>query len=205
MAALAYVIVLLAMLGLAGWGALTLLVQRSLARTGFGLLLLLACIVLPFFLSYGWFYGSLAAAIGAVVAAVQLFGRVGWVARVGFVVAIAFVLIEPAASVFYDDRQTAERFGRCEGDVAIRTIRADLARDGHYPPDIHTVAVDSAPYESPSCPIYQNVNWLYHAGQTDYTLGYWVDWRVGKHVCLHSSGQKGWSCGLNRWGPFSPA
>ena len=200
---MAYLIVLLALLGFAGWGALRLLAQHSLTRIGLGLLLLLACVVVPFFLYYGWFYGTLAAVLGMAVAAVQLFGKVRRLARVGFVVAIAFVLIEPGASVFLDDRQTAERLARCQGDVAIRTIKADLARDGHYPPDIHTMAVDSGPYENPSCPIYQNVNWLYRAGPTDYTLGYWVDWRVGKHVCLHASSQRGWSCGLNRWGPFS--
>jgi hypothetical protein len=204
MAALAYLIVLLAVLALAGWGALTLLAQRSLTRIGLGLLLLLACILLPFFLYYGWFYGTLAAVSGAVVAAVQLFRKVGWVARVGFVVAIAFVLIEPAASVFLDDRQAAERIDRCEGEVAVRTIEAARRGEGHYPPDLHTVAVDSERYGSPSCPLYIQINWLYRAGETDYTVGYWRDWLVGKHVCLHSSGQNGWSCGLNRWGPFSP-
>ncbi len=117
---------------------------------------------------------------------------------------IAFVLVEPGASVFLSDVQTAEGIGRCQGDVAVRTMEADRAQDGHYPPDIHTVAVDSERYGSPSCPLYNQINWLYRAGPNDYTLGYWVDWRVGKDVCLHSSGEKGWSCGLNRWGPFSP-
>ena len=193
------------MLGFAGWGALRLLAQRAPTKIGLGLLLLLACIILPFFLYYGWFYGTLAAAIGVAVAAVQLFGKVGWLGRVGFVAPVAFVLVEPAASVVFSDVQAAESLARCQGEVAIKTIKGDRARDGHYPPDIHTVAVDSDRYESPSCPLYNNVNWLYRAGQSDYTLGYWVDWRVGKHVCLHAASREGWSCGVNRWGPFSPA
>src|SRR2546429_28369 len=97
------------------------------------------------------------------------------------------------------------RVGRCEGEVAIRTIEADHARDGHYPPDIHTMAVDSDRYESPSCPIYQNVDWLYRSGSQGYTVGYWNDWLLlGKHICLHTSGHQGWNCGLNQWGPFRP-
>ena len=200
----AYALVILGLTGLAGWGALRLLARRSLVSTGLGLLLLVACVILPFFLGYGWPYGTIAAVLGAVVAFVQLFGKVGWLARVGLVVAIAFVTIEPPAWLFLDNVQTAERIGRCWGEVAIRTIEADRARDGHYPPDIHTVAVDSGPYESPSCPIYQGINWLYQAGRTDYTLGYWKDWLLAKHVCLHSADQPGWTCGLNRWGPFRP-
>jgi len=204
MAALVYALVLLALTGLAGWGALRLLAQGSLARIGLGLLLLFACVILPWFLGYGWFLGSLAAVLGAVVAFVQLFGKVAWLARVGLVAAIAFLPIEPAAFLFLDNMQTAERIDRCEGEVAVRTIDADRAQEGHYPPDIHTVAVDSGRDESPSCPLYNGVNWLYRPGRTGYTVGYWNDWLVGKHVCLHTSGQQGWSCGLNQWGPFRP-
>ena len=205
MAALVYALVLLALTGLAGWGTLRLLAQRSLVRSGLGLLFLFACVILPFFLGYGWAYGTLAAVLGAVVAGVQLFGKVGWLARVGLVVVIAFIAIEPAAWFWVDNLQTAERIGRCEGEVAIRTIEADHARDGHYPPDIHTVAVDSDRYESPSCPIYQNVDWLYRSGSQGYTVGYWNDWLLlGKHICLHTSGHQGWNCGLNQWGPFRP-
>ena len=185
MAALVYALVLLALTGLAGWGTLRLLAQRSLVRSGLGLLFLFACVILPFFLGYGWAYGTLAAVLGAVVAGVQLFGKVGWLARVGLVVVIAFIAIEPAAWLWVDNLQTA--------------------RDGHYPPDIHTVAVDSDRYESPSCPIYQNVDWLYRSGSQGYTVGYWNDWLLlGKHICLHTSGHQGWNCGLNQWGPFRP-
>jgi hypothetical protein len=203
MAVLVYALILLGVTGLAGWGALRLVARGSLA-SGLGLLLLFACVILPFFLGYGWFLGTLAAVLGAVVAFVQLFGKVGSMARAGLVVAIAFISIGPAAWLFADNLQTAERIGRCQGDVAIRTIDADRARYGHYPPDIHTMAVDSSSYESSACPIYQNVNWLYQAGRTDYTVGYWNDWLLGKQVCLHTSGQPGWSCGLNQWGPFRP-
>jgi len=204
MAVLVYALVLLAVTGLVGWGAVRLLARGSLAMIGLGLLLLLACVILPFFLGYGWSLGTLAAVLGAVVAFVQRFGKVGWMTRAGLVVAIAFISIGPAAWLFADNLQTAERIGRCWGEVASRTIEADRAAEGHYPPDLHTVAVDSGPYESPSCPIYQGVNWLYQAGRTEYTLGYWNDWLLGKQVCLHTSGQQGWSCRLNQWGPFRP-
>jgi hypothetical protein len=204
MAVLVYALILLAVTVLAGWGALRLLARGSLAAIGLGLLLLFACVILPFFLGYGWAYGTLAAVLGAVLAFVQRVGKVGWLARAGLVVAIAFISIGPAAWLFADNLQTAERIGRCWGEVAIRTIEADRAGEGRYPPDLHTVAVDSGPYESPSCPIYQGVNWLYHAGRTDYTFGYWNDWLLGKQVCLHTAGQQGWSCGLNQWGPFRP-
>src|SRR2546421_8479038 len=95
MAALVYALVLLALTGLAGWGTLRLLAQRSLVRSGLGLLFLFACVILPFFLGYGWAYGTLAAVLGAVVAGVQLFGEVRLLAPVGLLVVIAFIAIEP--------------------------------------------------------------------------------------------------------------
>jgi hypothetical protein len=204
MSGVVYAIVILALTGLAGWATLRLLAPGSLAKLGLGFLLLFACVILPWFLGYGWYLGTLAAVLGALVAFVQLFGKAGWLARLGFVAAIAFLPIEPTAFLFVSNLQAAERVDRCEAEVAVRTIEADRAQEGHYPPDLHTVAVDSDRYESPSCPLYNGVNWLYRIGGKDYTVGYWNDWLVGKHVCLHRSGEPGWSCGLNQWGPFRP-
>jgi hypothetical protein len=97
-----------------------------------------------------------------------------------------------------------ERIDRCQGNVAIATIDGDRAQNGYYPRTVHDFAVDSDSYDDQNCPLLQGVNWLYRASPRGYTVGYWVSWLVASDVCLHSSGQQGWTCGLNQWGPFKP-
>jgi hypothetical protein len=90
-----------------------------------------------------------------------------------------------------------------------RPWRAGDSRAGGqgYPTDtLEILAQDQVRYGSGSCPLGSAGNWLYRVGAPGtYTFGYWVDWRLAKHVCLHTSGPEGWSCGFGQWGPFPPA
>ncbi|MDQ6882605.1 MAG: MFS transporter [Candidatus Dormibacteraeota bacterium] len=201
-----YVLILVALCGLSGWVAIRFLAQGTVKTISIGVLSLLASLILPlFFGRYGWPIGTLSAVMGAIVATVQFFMQRRWKAGLSLVGAVALIATGSPFLVFVSYLQEAEQVDRCQADVAVKAIELTPWAGGRFPADIHDVAMAVDRFQSPSCTAFVPNHYLYRAGSTDYTFGYWNDWIIGKHVCLHSAGQHGWSCGLNRWGPFPAA
>lgn len=201
-----YFLVVLAGCGVIGWLAVLALNQRSLGAVAGGFLFLFAAVTAPILLAYGWLYGVFAATAGGVVCAIQRFNRASQLGRLGLIASTALIGIAPLAWLEVGNISASERIARCQGNVAIATIEGDRAQNGFYPPTVHDFAVDSdsIDYEDQNCPIYQDVNWLYRQSPRGYTVGYWISWLAADDVCLHSSGQQGWRCGLNQWDGFHP-
>lgn len=197
-----YFLIVLAACGVAGWLAGRRLSQLSRAGTASGALFLLVAVTAPLLLTYGWLDGVVIATLGALVAAIQRFGHAPVLGRLVLIVTVGFIGIGPLTWLEVGNVTASERIARCQGNVAIQTIEGDRAQTGSYPPTVHDFAVDSNAYEDQNCPILQNVNWLYRESPRGYAVGYWVSWLFANDVCLHSSGLRGWTCGLNQWGPF---
>ena len=201
---LAYFVIILGACGLLGWLAIRCLLQSSPHVVAAGVLLLVIAVVAPLFLAYGWVYGVAAAVIGGMASAVRGIKQAGWIKRLVVVAAVLFMGIEPVGSLWLANGQADERISRCQGDVVIRTLQRGVAPSGPYPVTLHDIAIASEDNGDQNCPLYQGAKVLYLATPTGYTVGYWADWWFVKDVCLQSSGQHGWTCGLNRWGPFQP-
>lgn len=182
------------------------LVLRRTPRTvlGGGALILVAGFI-PLLLAYSFAPGIAATVVGAAVAAARNWS--GMAAR-GWVLAAAAVVVliaEPVLVLNVTQVQEDERYSRCAGDMAIAAVAKSVAQGEGYPADMGEVANFDGEYGVGDCYVSNDVNWLYRVSiPGTYTLGYWVDWRVTRHVCLHKAGTQGWTCGFEMWGPFKP-
>jgi len=185
-------------------GGVILITRRSILAIGAGLVLLIAAALLPLLFAYAFLIGIAGAVVGGTAAAIWRGGRIGWVHRTLLAVSIVALVAVPLLAIEANRIQGAESYDRCAGDKAIAVIERSRASGAGYPSDMHEVALQDGEYGDP-CYVSNGVHWLYKLGVPGtYTLGYWVDWRVARHVCLHVAGTRGWSCGFENWGPFRP-
>lgn len=183
----------------------TLLLTRSALGIVGGLALILVAGFVPLLLAYTIVLGVAAAVVGAVAAVVRTWRRMapaGWVLAAG---AVLVLIAEPLLVFNVSLVQADESYSRCAGDAAIAAIQKSVAQGRGYPADMGGVAQFDGEYGVGACYVSPGVNWLYRVSiPGTYTLGYWVDWRVTRHVCLFSSRTRAWSCGFEAWGPFKP-
>ncbi|HXJ48553.1 MAG TPA: hypothetical protein VNF91_05225 [Candidatus Acidoferrum sp.] len=186
--------------------AISLLVRDTvLTRLG-GLLLLATAALVPLLFAYAWPLGIAGAVLGGAAAALRSGRGLGTLHRVLLIVAVLSLVGLPAGILEASRIQIDETFDRCAGDRAVAAIEHSRAAGRGYPANVGEIALeDGGSIYSGSCYIGSGTNWLYRVTKPGtYTVGYWVDWSVIKHVCLHSAGSQGWSCGFERWGPFRP-
>src|SRR5579864_67428 len=197
---------LLAGYGWLGWFTVRCLAGRSGARLAVGGLLMLTSLYAPFLLAYSWVFGVVPIVIGGTIAAVQHFKGASGLRRAGLVLAIVVLSLGGQLLIAGSDASSSEQISRCQGQVAIRAIADYRAQFGVYPPTVHDFAIESesASIENQNCPLYNNVNWLYRPSAGRYVVGYWTQWLLVRNVCMHESTNPGWTCGLERWGPFKP-
>lgn len=170
-----------------------------------GTLLVLFAGVLPLAFAYAWPAGVAGAAIGSMVAAVRYGRRVDWPRRILPLAAVLIVIVEPALVLNVSQVREDETYSRCAADKAVAVVEQSRIEGKGYPQDIHEIALADGAYGDKPCYVSNGVNWLYRIDASGrYTLGYWVDWRVTRNVCLHTAGKQGWSCGFEAWGPFRP-
>ena len=196
-------LVILAIPAAIAFAGTTLLLRRTRFAMLGGVALLLVAGLVPLLLAYAYWLGVIAAGVGPLAAAAWHWRRLatpGWaLAAAALVVVVGEqLLIFTVLTV-----QADERFSRCAGDMAIAAVAKSVAQGRGYPENMPEVAAFDGEYGE--CYVTNNVNWLYRVSAPGtYTLGYWVDWHVTRHVCLHKAQTQGWTCGFEMWGPFKP-
>jgi hypothetical protein len=185
-------------------GGVVLIARRSIVAIGGGLVLLAVAALVPLLFAYAIAIGIAGAVVGGTAAAIWQGRRIGWVHRTFVAASVVALVAVPMLVIEANRIQGAESYDRCAGDKAIAAIEQSRAAGKGYPSDMHEVALQDGEYGD-SCYVSNGVNWLYRVGVPGtYTLGYWVDWRLARHVCRHVAGTRGWSCGFESWGPFRP-
>ncbi|HET9782113.1 MAG TPA: hypothetical protein VFR33_10070 [Candidatus Dormibacteraeota bacterium] len=200
-----FLLVLLAIPGLLAFAGTTLVLRRTLLNVLGGAALLLVAGFVPLLLAYTYALGIAAAVVGAIAAALRGRRRIapsGWALSGA---AIALLVAEPVLIINVSQVQADETYSRCAGDKAVAAIAKFRQQGEGYPADMHDIAMADGEYGVGACYVSPGVNWLYRVDIPGaYTLGYWVNWRVTRHVCLYSSRTPGWRCGFEAWGPFKP-
>lgn len=193
------VLLLAAVPGVLAFAGATLLTRRTPVGVLAGTALLLVAGLVPLWLAYAYAYGIAGAVAGAVAAALR--GRRAWTLAA---TAILVVLAEPLLIINVAQVRADEAYSRCAADRAVAAVESSRQQGRGYPANMNEIADGDGEYGDP-CYVNSSVNWLYRVSVPgSYTLGYWVDWRVARHVCLHASGTQGWACGFESWGPFKP-
>lgn len=206
------ILVLLVIPGGAAFAAVYLMARSTARGIAGGLLLALIAGLIPLFLAYAFSIGILGSALG-VSAGAFAYGRgLTWQHRTWLGVAMVIVIAEPVVALNAWQVRSEETYSRCAADEAVSAIELSRREGRGYPPDMIEVAAADGHYGDTPCYVSKGVNWLYRTtnpgdyaiGYAGYTLGYWVDWRVTRRVCLYSSASRIWSCGFETWGPFRP-
>ena len=198
-------IILMAIPAVLAFAGVALLLWRKPAAMAGGAALILVAGFIPLLLAYVVWLGVVGAVIGAIAAAARQWRRMAGASLAMAVAAVLVVGAEPVLVLNVRQVQIDESYGRCAGDKAIAAIQKSVAQGRGYPVDMAEVARFDGEYGDPDCYVSNDVNWLYRvAAPGTYTLGYWVDWRVTRRVCLHTAHSQGWSCGFEAWGPFKP-
>ncbi len=206
------ILILLAIPGGVAFTAVYMLARPTRLSIAGGVGLALIAGFIPFYLAYAFLLGILGAAIGVVLGAFVFGRRLAWQHRIWFAAAFAIVIAEPVTVLNAWQVQTDEAYSRCAANEAVAGIEKSR-RDGRgYPTDMYDVAAADGSYGDTPCYVSNGVNWLYRTtnpnnyaiGYANYTIGYWVDWRVIRRVCLYRSTSPGWTCGFEMWGPFRP-
>ena len=189
--------------GLAAAGIL-FLARRGVVGMVAGTALLVAAAAFTFLLAYGFLVGVAAAGAGAAAAALVTGLGAGWTVRARVAVAAILVVLAPLAVTEGARVQADESFSRCAAGKALAAIQKSVTAGEGYPADMGEISSIDHGYGS-GCYVSSGVNWLYRVYPPgSFTLGYWVDWRVSRRVCLYSSRTRSWSCGFESWGLFRP-
>ncbi|HET7338467.1 MAG TPA: hypothetical protein VFK22_02870 [Candidatus Dormibacteraeota bacterium] len=198
-------LVILAIPAVLAFAGTTLLLRRSALGMLGGAALILVTGFFPLLLAYSFLLGIAAVVVGAVAAIVREWRGMppaGWALAAA---AFAVVVAEPLLVFNISLVQADETYSRCAADMAVTAIQRSVAQGRGYPADMREVAQFDGEYGVGACYVSPGVNWLYRVSiPGTYTLGYWVDWRVTRHVCLFNSRTRAWSCGFETWGPFKP-
>ena len=202
---LIFIVLYLGIPGAMAFSGVRLMAARSPLAIGAGVLVLIFAGLIPIEFAYAWSIGTAGAVIGGTAAALRYGRRVRWPRRVLWAAAVVLLIAEPVVVLTASSIQADETYSRCAADKAVGVVEKSRA-DGHgYPPTMHDVAMADGEYGDTPCYVSNGVNWLYRVSVPgDYTLGYWVDWHVTRHVCLHAARTQGWTCGFELWGPFRP-
>jgi hypothetical protein len=200
-----FLAIFLGLPGVLAAGGVTLLARKTLPAVAGGLALLVPAALLPLAFGYAIVLGVAAAVLGGTAAALWQGRRLGLLHRTYLALAVLSMIVVPAGLINASEIQAHESFDRCAADKAVAIVEQSQATGQGYPADLHAIAMDDGNYGDRPCYLSNGVNWLYKVGgQGTYTLGYWVDWRVTRRVCLHAARTQGWSCGFEMWGPFRP-
>ena len=198
-------LILAAIPGVLAFTAVTLLITRTWAGVVAGAALLLVAGLVPLLLAYGYVFGIAAAAVGAAAAVARsrhAMTTPGWALATA---AVLVLVAEPLVVSYVSQVRADESYSRCAADRALAVVESARTGGGGYPADMHEIALADGGYGVGRCYVSNGVNWLYRvSAHGSYTLGYWVDWRVTRHVCLHAARTQGWTCGFETWGPFKP-
>ena len=190
--------------GALAFAGVVLLGRRRPATIVVGVVLVAGAGFVPFLFAYGWPVAAAGAVLGALVAAIWSGRRIGWPHRAVLAGAVILVAAEPVLTFNGWEIYSAETYDRCAADKAVASIEQSRAGGRGYPADMGAVAQGDGEYGD-TCYVSNGVNWLYRvAAPGTYTVGYWVDWRLARRVCLHTASSAGWSCGFEMWGPFRP-
>jgi hypothetical protein len=187
---------------LLAYAALSMLARRSALSVIGGVVLLGVAALFPLYFGYAGALGIAGAVLGSIAGAIRARRGTGWLHRVLLALAILSLLVVPLAVFEASTIQSEEDFNRCAANKAVAII--DQHRAGGYPADMHEISMFDDSFGS-GCYVGNGTNWLYRVSKPDtYTVGYWVDWPFVRHVCLHTAGTQGWSCGFEQWQQFSP-
>lgn len=200
-------LLLIVLAALPAFVALALLGRRNAFSTGIGVALVVAAGLIPLALAYGFAFGLglIGVVLGGAGAAIWRGRAASRRMRLGLAGAVLWLALEPVLVLNVWQVQADESYDRCAADRAIAIADASAASGQGYPASIHDISVQDSGYGRGTCYVSGGVNWLYRVeSRQEYTLGYWVDWRVVRHVCLHRNRTGGWSCGLETWEPFRP-
>ena len=200
-----FLVIFLGLPGVLAALGVTLLARKTLAAVAAGLALLVPAALLPLAFGYAIALGVGGAVLGGTAAALWQGRRLGLLYRTYLAIAVLSMVVVPAGLLNASQIQADESFDRCDADKAVAVVEQSQATGHGYPADLHAIATQDGSYGDEPCYVSNGVNWLYKVGVPGtYTLGYWVDWRVTRHVCLHTARTPGWSCGFESWGPFRP-
>ena len=198
----AAVIAVAAIPGALAFAGVVLLARRNRAATAAGIVIVVAAGFVPFLFAYGWAVAAAGGAAGACAAAVWSGRPVGWTHRAVLAAAVVVVAAEPVLTFNGWEIYSNETYDRCAAEKAVAAIELSRASGRGYPADMGEIALADGEYGD-ACYVSRGVNWLYRvAAPGTYTIGYWVDWRFARRVCLHTARSSGWSCGFEAWGPF---
>lgn len=180
---------------------LVLLARRTRSVVLLGLALLATSALLPLAFGYAISLGIAGAVLGGSAAAAWEGLRLGRLHRTLLTAAVLGLIAVPVLVIEAYQIQVDETYDRCAAEKALAIVdQSQIA--GHA--NITDIAMQDGQYGDRPCYVSNGVNWLYSVGEpAAYTLGYWVDWRVTRRVCLHAARTQGWSCGFERWGPSS--
>jgi hypothetical protein len=199
-----FLVVVASILGGLAFAGVTLLVRRTPFSVPAGAALILIAGFVPLLLAFVYPFGIAAAVAGAGVAAVRSRRRLAWAGWILVAAAVVVLVGEPALLINASEVQAEETYSRCAADKAVAAIEKSRAEGRGYPADMREVAQFDGEYGD-NCYVSNGVNWLYRVSAPGtYTVGYWVDWRATRHVCLHTARSQGWTCGFETWGPFKP-
>lgn len=182
----------------------TLLLRRKPLFVLGGAAFVLVAGLWPLLLGYGFVLRIVSEVVGAAAAAAIWWRRLatpGWVLAA---VALVVLVGEPVLALNVWQVQNAESYDRCAGNMAVASIQKSVAQGRGYPADMYDVAAGDGEYGVGPCYVGNGTNWLYRVAAPNYTIGYWDDWHVTRHVCLYTSRSNGWTCGFEMWGPFKP-
>lgn len=169
-----------------------------------GAALLIVAGVLPLLLAFGFAPAVFGLVLGGAAVALWRGRSSTWPKRAVLAVAVAWLAIEPLLLLTAFQIRSDETYSRCAADKAVAVVEASRSGGHGYPASIHDISEQDGSYGEGSCYVSNGVNWLYRVNNGSYALGYWVDWRVTRRVCIHHSGASGWTCGFEVWGPFRP-
>ena len=203
---LVLILIYAAIPGAVAYAGVVLMVRGTLLGAVGGALLVVLGGYIALLTANAYPIGIAGAAIGACYATVRYRRTAGWSPRLLFAAAAVVVLVaEPVLLINVAEVQANETYDRCAAEMAVAVVERSRAQGRGYPPDMHEISLADGEYGVGPCYVSNGVNWLYRvAAPGTYTLGYWVDWRVTRHVCLHTARTQGWTCGFETWGPFQP-
>lgn len=194
---------LIAVAAIAGALGIVALARPRAWTAAAGVLLVVAAGFLPPLAAFGFGPALAGIVLGGAAAALWKGWRASARKRAALGVAVAWLAIEPLGVLTAYQIRADETFDRCSAGKAIAIVEASRAAGRGYPTTMNEISLQDDSYGT-GCYVSRGTNWLYRVGPgATYTLGYWVDWRVVRRVCLYSP-RGGWSCGFESWGPFRP-
>lgn len=201
------VLLLVALVGVAGAVALLALASSRPLLAYLGFFLVIAAGALPLGLAYGFGAGLLGLVLGGGAVAVWRGRSSSWPKRGLLAVAAVWLVVEPLLLLNAFQIRAEETFSRCASEKAVVLVEASRRRGEGYPASVADIAAQDDSFGRGGCSVGNGVNWLYRVNiGGSYFIGYWVDWHVTRRVCIErvGDGATGWSCGFEDWGPFRP-